>query len=136
MRLLTILLTATLLLSPVFTDATGNAASGAGGKFPSGLLYYLGTNGTAGALLIDFDADCRALVIETGGFWPYASNVRIAFYKGNHKATINSTLSAYSVRQFDRARKFDKVILTNTTPDPVGINNDGGMTIVGAWCKR
>lgn len=125
-----------LLLALVLL-VSGNSATSYGGRFADGLLYYLGTNITAGSLTATFTEPCRDLMLETGVFWPLAQNAEVVFYRNSRQVgTVNIELTGDEISTVVFNKQFDKFKLTNTTPDPEGVNDLATMTIKGAWCKK
>jgi hypothetical protein len=129
------------IILAVILFVTGNAAAGSGGSFAGGWQYYLGTNTeygtTPGSLTAEFVNPCYDLKIETGQFWELAKDARVTFYKKDRVigfTDVELIGDSTTVIKFNKA--FDKFNLTNTTPDPEGVNDLATMTIKGAWCVK
>jgi hypothetical protein len=125
------------LIYPVSVDGRGPSAASSGGNFPGGLQYYIAStiDYGPGSLTITFPRDCKNLVIQTGQFWPNATQVKVVFYNGRHQeGHVTQPLAAFSEVGVNFRQKFDKIVIVNTSP--AGMYDDSTLTISGAYCHR
>ncbi len=143
------------LLSPPYdtapsdTDQLGNSARANGPGFlvdPGAgyynLIYYIGTNTIPGSLILDFampftDASGHDFAIKTGDYWgTFANDALFEFYMGASLVdSFSTSLSASQLFEFEFPGSgliANQIVITNITPDPPGINNDGTMSFIDA----
>lgn len=136
-------------LTPFDVEGSGACAANLNGQFVRGeqvgLRIFLGTDGTAGRLEMRFADQCKggetAFVIKTAaeGWGPLAGAVLIEFFTGTKlRDSIDATLLADRENSFSLKPgvHFDRVLVTNTAPDPPGVNDDATVTLDNAWCLR
>ena len=133
-------------LRPSQSDVVGNSAGAPGGCFtkpggPDGLVWSLGTNGTPGTLTMDFAstlvdvAGTDDFAVLTGTFFGGLTGLaRFDFLlDGIVNMSFNTTLAPNQLFTFDlNGTSANQIRITNTTPDPQGTNNLGGMTFIDA----
>ena len=130
--------------------ATGNSASNLNGRFQmrgSQPVYqiFLGTeqSGGVGALVLNFDRPFEdgpggdfALVTGTESWGPQATKVLVQFFLGEKLQTsMIRHMWADAVFAFEMplgAMVANRVVITNISPDPPGINDEATMSFVDA----
>ncbi len=134
---------------PFTTDTLGNSASRDSGGFlprPSQgytqLIVWLGTNRTPGSLILDFavpftDGPGDDFAIRTSSEWgELADTARFDFYlAGALVGSSTAQLKPAVIQAFDLPGVgivADRIVITNTTPDPPGINSLADMAFVAA----
>ena len=136
--------------APFTINALGNAAmrnSGGFFKIPdrgfSSLVVWLGTETTPGSLAMHFsnpflDGPGFDFAIRTSAeaWGPLAGNASFEFYNnGTLKGAFNSTLHADRLFEFELPGDgiiANRIVVTNITPDPPGINDDATMAFIDA----
>jgi hypothetical protein len=129
---------------PFNTDAKGNAAANLFGCFrqnggPKQFRYFLGTNDVPGSLILDFarpftdgPGNDFAILTNSQSWGPLADMARFDFYLGgNLQASFMASLAPDRLFEFELPGSglvVDRVVITNITPDPPGIEGLAGMT--------
>ena len=133
---------------PFNTDGLGNSAANLQGAFrknggPEQFRYFIGTNITAGSLILDFSMPFTdgpgndfAILTNSQSWGPLADTALFEFFLGgNFQASFTASLVPDQLLQFDLPGSgivADRIVLTNTTPDPAGINDLATMTFDNA----
>jgi hypothetical protein len=134
--------------TPFDTDTRGNASANDSGMFrqDGGLpqwRYFLGTEGTPGSLIMDFAAPFTngpgpdfAIVTSAESWGPRADVALFEFFlEDTFQAAFPAPLDPDKIFLFDLLGSrlvANRVIVTNLTPDPPGINELGTMTFDNA----
>lgn len=138
-------------IAPSSTDGFGNSARRDSGGFlknPSQhyehLVYWIGTNLTAGSLILDYstpftDGVGYDFALTTGSeVWgALASTASLSFYFGGTLLAYIDDFSLTSGATYAFEMPGDglivsRVVITNTTPDPSGINDLATMEFIDA----
>lgn len=133
---------------PFDTHALGGSAANLLGSFrqhggPEQFRYFLGTDVTAGSLIMDFAVPFTdgpgndfAILTNSQNWGPLADAARFEFFLGgNPQASFTASLAPDQLFQFDlpgSSLVADRIVVTNITPDPPGINNLATMTFDNA----
>lgn len=134
---------------PSNTNAFGNSAANEQGQFRRDtpvkrLQYFLGTEASAGpgALFLYFDRPFRDgpgadFAIVTGQDWgALATTALVQFFLGDRfQGSIVVPLAPDQVFRIElpgTAGIADRVVITNLSPDPPGVNDDATMSFVDA----
>lgn len=133
---------------PFDTDGTGNSASNLFGFFrqdggPQQFRYFLGTNLIPGSLIMDFAVPFTdgpgndfAILTNSQAWGPLADQALFEFFlDGNLQASFVASLAPDQLFQFDLPGTgvvANRVVVTNITPDPPGIDNLATMTFDNA----
>ncbi len=133
---------------PFDTDVIGNGAANFSGLFrqdggPQQFRYFIGTNVTPGSLILDFSQPFTdgagadfALVTNSESWGVEADTALFEFFSaGVLQASFSASLLPDQVFEFDlpgTGLVADRVVVTNTTPDPPGTNNLATMTFDAA----
>lgn len=129
---------------PFHTKAFGNSAANLLGFFrkdggPRQFRYSLGTDIIAGSLLMDFatpfidgPGNDFAILTNSQSWGPLADMALFEFFLGGTlRASFTAPLAPDQLFQFDlpgSSLVVDRIVVTNITPDPPGINNLATMT--------
>ena len=133
---------------PFDTDVVGSSAANLLGFFrqdngPQQFRYFLGTDITPGSLIMDFAVPFTdgpgndfAILTSSQSWGPLADTALFEFsLDGNFQASFIASLTPDQLFQFDLPGSgliVDRVVVTNITPDPPGINNLATMTFDAA----
>ncbi len=133
---------------PFDTEATGNSAANLFGFFrqdggPEQFRYFLGTNFTPGSLIMDFAVPFTdgpgndfAILTNSQAWGPLADTALFEFFlNGDLQASFVASLTPDQLFEFDLPGSgvvADRVVVTNITPDPPGIDNLATMTFDNA----
>ena len=133
---------------PFDTDAAGNSAANLFGFFrrdggPEQFRYFIGTNFAPGSLIMDFAVPFTdgpgndfAILTNSQAWGPLADQALFEFYLGgNLQASFVASLAPDQLFQFDlpgTGLVADRVVVTNITPDPPGIDDLATMTFDNA----
>lgn len=133
---------------PFDTHAVGNAGANLLGFFrqdggPQQFRYFLGTNITPGSLTMDFAVPFTdgpgndfAILTSSQSWGPLADRALFEFFLGgNLQASFIASLTPGQLFQFDLPGSglvADRVVVTNITPAPPGINDLATMTFDNA----
>jgi hypothetical protein len=128
---------------PIHTDVLGNAGADEFGQFqknrgPKLFRYFLGTEETA-TLILDFDrpfedgAGTDFAIVTNSELWgPLATRALFQFFLGDEfQGALIAHLRPGIVFRIELPRAgiiANRVIVTNLSPDPLGINDDATMT--------
>lgn len=134
--------------APFDTDATGNSAANLFGFFrqdggPQQFRYFIGTNITSGSLIMDFAVPFTdgpgndfAILTNSQSWGPLANQALFEFFfAGELQASFIASLAPDQLFQFDLPGSgvvADRVVVTNITPDPPGIDDLATMTFDNA----
>ncbi|HSE18641.1 MAG TPA: hypothetical protein VLB46_16415 [Pyrinomonadaceae bacterium] len=129
---------------PFDTEATGNSAANLSGSFrqdggPEQFRYFIGTNITAGSLIMDFAVPFTdgpgndfAILTNAESWGPLADQALFEFFlDGTLQASFIASLAPNQLFEFDLPGTgvvADRVVVTNITPDPPEIDNSTTMT--------
>lgn len=129
---------------PFDTETTGNAAANLFGFFrqdggPQLFRYFIGTNLTPGSLIMDFAVPFTdgpgndfAILTNSQSWGPFADKALFEFFfGGNLQGSFITSLAPDQLFQFDLPGSglvVDRVVVTNITPDPPGIDDLATMT--------
>lgn len=130
--------------APFDTNAVGNAAANLLGSFQKDgsaeqFRYFLGTNNTPGSLIMDFTVPFTdgsgndfAILTHSQAWGPLADTALFEFFlDGNLQTSFIASLTPDQLFEFDlpgNGLVADRVVVTNITPDPDGINDLATMT--------
>jgi hypothetical protein len=130
--------------APVDTNIVGNTAFNMLGAFrrasgQDNVRYFLGTEDNPGTLIMDFLAPFGngpgndfAILTNSTSWGPLADTARFEFFLGGvTQGSFTASLGPDILFQFDLPGSdvvADRIVVTNITPDPPGINNLAGMT--------
>ena len=134
---------------PFDADIVGNSAGNLLGSFrkdggPGQFRYFIGTDITAGSLIMDFDIPFRdgpgndfAILTNSQAWGPLADTALFQFFlDGSLQAAFPAALAPDLLFQFDIPGDglvvADRIVVTNVTPDPPGINDLATMTFDNA----
>lgn len=133
---------------PFDTDALGNSGANLLGSFrqdggPGQFRYFLGTNITAGSLIMDFAVPFTdgpgndfAILTNSKSWGPLADIAQFEFFLGgNFQGSFTASLAPDQLFQFDlpgNSLIVDRIVVTNITPDPPGIDDLTAMTFDNA----
>jgi hypothetical protein len=133
---------------PFDTELAGNSAANLFGFFrqdggPEQFRYFIGTNFTPGSLTMDFATPFTdgpgndfAILTNSQAWGPLADKALFEFFfRGNLQASFIASLTPDELFQFDLPGSglvVDRVVVTNITPDPEGINDLATMTFDNA----
>jgi hypothetical protein len=133
---------------PFIADLVGNSAFSEGQGFFRGpestdLAVSIGTNESAGSLILDFDTpfadgdgDDFAILTSSPSWGPLADQAVFQFFLGEKlQGSFVARLAPDRLFTFDlpgEAMIADRIVVTNVTPDPPGINDDATMTFIDA----
>jgi hypothetical protein len=136
--------------APFTTDCTGNCASRDSGGFfqkPSAgftsLVYFVGTNITAGSLILDFalpfgNGEGKDFAILTSSeSWGSLANIALFefFLDGTLVGSFRASLAPDRLFEFELPGDniiANRIVITNITPGPPGINDLATMTFIDA----
>lgn len=129
---------------PFDTDSLGNSATNLLGSFrkdggPAQLRYFLGTNFPPGSLIMDFavpftdgPGDDFAILTNSQSWGSLADTAMFEFFlSGTLQGSFTASLAPDQLFRFDlpgTGLVADRIVLTNITPDPPGINDLATMT--------
>lgn len=135
-------------IAPFDTDALGNAARNSFGNFrrdggPEEFRYFLGTNTTPGTLIMRFAAPIVdvvgkdfAVLTSAQSWGSLADTARFDFFfAGTLQGSFSARLAPGQLFEFDFPSGLlavSRITITNTTPDPPGINDLATMTFDAA----
>lgn len=135
---------------PHDTDCAGNCATRNSGGFfrdantgATSLIYWLGTDVVPGSLILDFSVRFSdgpgndiAILTSSESWGVQASTASFSLYlAGNLVASFDATLAPDALFEFDIPGVgvvADRIVVTNTTPDPSGTNSLATMAFIDA----